>query len=106
MGPAGPPRGTVLLFHQARSNRGEYATIAPDLPSEMIHFACTSEDINNLAYALILKEFVRTELAPALAAVEDSLSSLARRHRATPMLSRTHGQAATPTTVGKEFAVA
>src|SRR5439155_19801689 len=60
---------------------------------------------NNLAYALILKEFVRSELSPAFVAIEDSLSSLARRHRATPMLSRTHGQAATPTTVGKEFAV-
>jgi len=75
------------------------------LPLEMIHFACTSEDINNLAYALILKDFVKQELAPLVGSTIAAIAELARRHRGTAMLSRTHGQAASPTTVGKELAV-
>ncbi len=81
------------------------AETVPELPSEMVHFACTSEDINNLAYALIFKEFVQGQLAPGLAGLVSTLASFARKHKATPMLARTHGQAASPTTVGKEFAV-
>src|SRR3984893_5488371 len=71
----------------------------------MIHFACTSEDINNLAYALILKEFCERELAPALDSIVATLSGMARRWRGVAMVARTHGQAATPTTIGKELAV-
>ncbi len=76
-----------------------------NVPSGMIHFACTSEDINNLAYALILKEFCEHELAPALDAIVATVAAMARRWRAVAMVARTHGQAATPTTMGKELAV-
>jgi adenylosuccinate lyase len=71
---------------------------------EFIHFACTSEDINNLAYALMLRESRDEVMLPRLAQVADALKLLAHRHAALPMLSRTHGQAATPTTLGKEMA--
>lgn len=71
---------------------------------EWLHFGCTSEDINNLAYALMLKGARATLLLPMLDGVGDLLDSLAQRHAAAPMLSRTHGQTATPTTVGKELA--
>ncbi len=71
---------------------------------EFIHFACTSEDINNLAYALMLRESREALMLPRLAQVADALKALAHRHAALPMLSRTHGQAATPTTLGKEMA--
>jgi adenylosuccinate lyase len=71
---------------------------------EWLHFACTSEDINNLAYALMLKAARATLLVPMLDAIVGLLDSLAERHAAAPMLARTHGQSATPTTVGKELA--
>ena len=71
---------------------------------EWMHFACTSEDINNLAYALMLKSARATLLLPKLRALQDSLDALAARHAGVAMLARTHGQTATPTTVGKEFA--
>jgi adenylosuccinate lyase len=71
---------------------------------EWLHFACTSEDINNLAYALMLKNARATLLLPMLDGIGAALDALARRHAAAPMLSRTHGQSATPTTVGKELA--
>ncbi len=79
---------------------------APELvrASEFIHFACTSEDINNTAHALMLKASRRDVLLPAIGAVIDTLRALAHRHADVPMLSRTHGQPATPTTLGKEFA--
>jgi adenylosuccinate lyase len=71
---------------------------------EWLHFGCTSEDINNLAYALMLKSARTTQLLPMLDTLGELLDSLAHRHAATPMLARTHGQTATPTTVGKELA--
>jgi adenylosuccinate lyase len=71
---------------------------------EFIHFACTSEDINNLAYGLILAEARRSILLPALENVAASLRALAHAHAGVPMLARTHGQPATPTTLGKEMA--
>jgi len=71
---------------------------------EWLHFACTSEDINNLAYALMLKSARATLLLPMIDSIGGLLDSLAHRHAATPMLARTHGQTATPTTVGKELA--
>lgn len=71
---------------------------------EWVHFACTSEDINNLAYALMLKSVRDGVLLPMLASLGTSLDALAERHATAAMLARTHGQTATPTTVGKELA--
>ncbi len=72
---------------------------------EFIHFACTSEDINNLAYALMLRDARSQVLLPALDKLIASLSALSRRYAEQPMLARTHGQPASPTTLGKEMAV-
>ncbi len=71
---------------------------------EFIHFACTSEDINNLAYGLMLAEARMEVLLPALREIAAALKTLAHANAAVPMLSRTHGQPATPTTLGKEIA--
>lgn len=70
---------------------------------EFIHFACTSEDINNLSYALMLKDS-REQVVDKMTTVIDSISQLASSHAQQPMLSRTHGQTASPTTLGKEMA--
>ncbi|MCF9046678.1 adenylosuccinate lyase [Acinetobacter nectaris] len=70
---------------------------------EFIHFACTSEDINNLSHALMLKQG-RDVLLDSMKQILASISSLAKTHATQPMLSRTHGQTASPTTLGKEFA--
>ncbi len=72
--------------------------------AEFIHFACTSEDINNLAYALMLKEARAVVLLPAMDKLIQSIGELATRHAGQPMLARTHGQPASPTTLGKELA--
>ena len=72
--------------------------------SEFIHFACTSEDINNTSHALMLHEGRDEVLLPALDAVIERFRALAHAHAALPMLSRTHGQPASPTTLGKEMA--
>ncbi len=72
--------------------------------SEFIHFACTSEDINNLAYALMLREGRGDVLLPCIDQLIDTIRNLALDFADRPMLSRTHGQTATPTTMGKEFA--
>ncbi len=71
---------------------------------EFVHFACTSEDINNLSYALMLNEARLSVLLPKLDALIEKLRAMAHEHAALPMLSRTHGQTASPTTVGKELA--
>jgi adenylosuccinate lyase len=71
---------------------------------EWLHFACTSEDINNLAYALMLRNARATQLLPMLQSLSGQLDALARRHAGVAMLARTHGQTASPTTVGKELA--
>ena len=70
-----------------------------------IHFALTSEDVNNLAHRLLVRGAVAEVLVPALREVEEALSELAREYRDVSMLARTHGQPATPTTFGKEMAV-
>jgi len=72
--------------------------------TEFIHFACTSEDINNLAQGLMLAGARREVLLPELGALIADLRALAHSHAALPMLGRTHGQPATPTTLGKEMA--
>ena len=71
---------------------------------EWVHFGCTSEDINNLAYALLLQAARRDVIAPLLCRLIAVLDALAERHADAAMLGRTHGQTATPTTVGKELA--
>jgi adenylosuccinate lyase len=70
-----------------------------------VHFALTSEDVNNLAQRLLLKPAVEEVLVPAVREVRDALAAMAREHRDLPMLAHTHGQPATPTTFGKEMAV-
>jgi len=70
-----------------------------------VHFALTSEDVNNLAHRLLTTGAVESVLLPELRDVRDVLADLAREHRDVPMLARTHGQPATPTTFGKEMAV-
>ncbi len=72
--------------------------------AEFIHFACTSEDINNLAHGLMLSGARQNVLLPVLNSLCNDLRSLARAHAELPMLARTHGQPATPTTLGKEIA--
>jgi len=72
---------------------------------ELTHFAATSEDINNLSYAIIIRDAVRKVWLPKAKSVVATLSELATAYAAIPMLSRTHGQPATPTTMGKEIAV-
>jgi adenylosuccinate lyase len=73
--------------------------------SELIHFACTSEDINNLSYALMIKGAVEQVWLPRASALVGSVAAMARDLRDVPLLARTHGQPATPTTMGKEIAV-
>ena len=71
---------------------------------EFVHFACTSEDINNTSHALMLQAARAQVLLPALDAIVERMAALAHAHAALPMLARTHGQTASPTTVGKEVA--
>lgn len=72
--------------------------------SEFVHFACTSEDINNTSHALMLKSARDEVMLPALDGIVDTLRKMSHQFAAVPMLSRTHGQTASPTTVGKEIA--
>ncbi|SEA14202.1 Adenylosuccinate lyase [Desulfuromusa kysingii] len=72
--------------------------------TEFIHFACTSEDINNLSHALMLKDGL-TKLIPQQEQIIHKISEIAREFKTVPMLARTHGQTASPTTIGKEMAV-
>ncbi len=76
---------------------------APEPMREFFHFACTSEDINNLAYALMLRDARNKVLLPDQGRIIARLESMAAEQASTPMLSRTHGQAASPTTLGKEL---
>lgn len=78
------------------------AELGPAL--EFVHFACTSEDINNLSYGLMLEQARREVLLPAFDGIATTLRALALAQAAQPMLSRTHGQTASPTTLGKEIA--
>lgn len=80
-------------------------TTALPAVTEIVHIFCTSEDINNLAYALTVRDAVGQVWLPAATAVVDAVTAMAREHAAVPMLARTHGQPATPVTLGKELAV-
>ena len=71
--------------------------------TNFIHFGCTSEDINNLAYALMLQEAKNTIILPLMSKFEECLTSMVQKYAKQPMLSRTHGQIASPTTLGKEL---
>ena len=76
-----------------------------DVGGEWVHFGLTSEDVNNIAYRLVLGPAVEEVLLDRLRSLREQLTTMARRHRDVPMLARTHGQPATPTTFGKELAV-
>ena len=87
----------------------KFAAVKDELPelndgAEFVHFACTSEDINNLSHGLMLKNGLQGTLLPEMTAVVEKLKSIALDLAETPMLSRTHGQTASPSTMGKEFA--
>jgi adenylosuccinate lyase len=71
---------------------------------DFLHFGCTSEDINNLSYALMMRAARTDALMPLMRDLRNKISNMARAHAAVPMLSRTHGQTASPTTLGKELA--
>lgn len=73
--------------------------------TEFVHFALTSADVNNLAYVLIYKHALERTYLPLISALEEQMRRFAKQHAAEPMLALTHGQSATPTTVGKEYAV-
>ena len=79
-------------------------TVLPQV-SELVHFCCTSEDVNNLAYALMVAGAGGLVWLPAARGLVEDLVAMAREHAEVPMLARTHGQPATPTTLGKELAV-
>jgi adenylosuccinate lyase len=85
--------------------RGKLAELGLGDVAELTHFAATSEDINNLSYALTIGAAIRDTWLPKLRVVIETLRDRAITHRADAMLAHTHGQPATPTTVGKEFAV-
>jgi adenylosuccinate lyase len=85
--------------------RGHLDAVGLGRLAELTHFACTSEDINNLATALTVQDALHDVWTPAIDLVLDRLTTLARRWAEVPMLARTHGQPATPTTLGKELAV-
>ncbi|WP_127841217.1 adenylosuccinate lyase [Actinomyces wuliandei] len=110
-------RHDVKAVEYLLRNRLEAAADAPDLASadggptvlpglgEIVHILCTSEDVNNLSYALTVRDAVTQVWLPAARGLVDDLATLARSHADAPMLARTHGQPATPTTLGKEVAV-
>ncbi|MGV1034126.1 MAG: adenylosuccinate lyase [Microbacteriaceae bacterium] len=85
--------------------RARLAELGLDRLAELTHFACTSEDINNLSYALTVRDAIEQVWLPRYDSVIARLVDLAKKHRDDAMLSRTHGQPATPTTMGKEMAV-
>jgi adenylosuccinate lyase len=84
----------------------DYCKKQPELKNHIsfIHFGLTSEDVNNLAYALMIKNALHDVILPTIETLIQALKQLAKDHHATPMLSHTHGQPASPTTLGKEFA--
>ncbi len=85
--------------------RDRLSSLGLDAVAELTHFACTSEDINSASYALTVQRAVERVWLPKLRQVIATLSDLAVAHRDAPMLSHTHGQPATPSTMGKELAV-
>ncbi len=97
-------KAVEYLIKERLKDDAEHAfpELAPAL--EFVHFACTSEDINNLSYALMLNEARQRVMLPKLDELIQKLRAMAHAHAGLPMLSRTHGQTASPSTVGKEIA--
>ncbi len=97
-------KAVEYLIKERLKDDAEHAfpELAPAL--EFVHFACTSEDINNLSYALMLNEARQRVMLPKLDELIQTLRAMAHAHAGLPMLSRTHGQTASPSTVGKEIA--
>jgi adenylosuccinate lyase len=91
-------KAVEYLIKEKIKNNAELQAI-----NEFVHFACTSEDINNLSHALMLKDGVAVAL-PQMQEIADKIAQMGRDFASVPMLSRTHGQTASPTTVGKEMA--
>ena len=91
---------SVEYFLKSRLERSSMRDI-----KEYVHFGLTSEDVNNISYALTLRDALAKEVLPALAEILKVMDTLARKHAAAPLLARTHGQPAVPTTFGKEFRV-
>ena len=85
--------------------RARLSQLNRDDLAELTHFACTSEDINNLSYAITVRDAVNQVWLPKADALIAKLDALVEQYKAVPMLARTHGQPATPTTMGKELAV-
>lgn len=96
-------RHDVKAIEYFLKERLEGTSLAP--LTEFVHFCCTSEDINNLAYALMLRQGVQAEWAPVATQLVDDVYALARTTRDVAMLTHTHGQPASPSTLGKELAV-
>lgn len=107
--------GERIKAHEATTNHDvkaleyfikEKVAELPELSAavEFVHFACTSEDINNLAYAAMLKQAISEVMLPAMRTINTQLRTMAHELAEQPMLARTHGQPATPTTLGKELA--
>lgn len=92
-------KAVEYLLKEKVADNHELAVIA-----EFFHFACTSEDINNLSYALMLKEARETVLLPGMKSIIQTISNGAKQYAEQALLSRTHGQTASPTTMGKEWA--
>jgi adenylosuccinate lyase len=92
-------KAVEYLLKEKVAEHAELAAI-----SEFIHFACTSEDINNLSHGLMLNDARSQVLLPQCDALLDAIKNLANEHKAIPMMARTHGQPASPTTMGKEMA--
>ncbi|QLG62956.1 adenylosuccinate lyase [Halorarum salinum] len=97
--------GYPATNHDVKAVEYFLRTETTDRVHPWIHFGLTSEDVNNLAQRLLVKPAAEEVLVPALRDVRDALADMAREHRDVPMLARTHGQPATPTTFGKEMAV-
>ena len=97
--------GYSATNHDVKAVEYFLRTETPERVHPWIHFGLTSEDVNNLAHRLLVKPTVEEVLVPALRDVRDDLAAMAREYRDVPMLARTHGQPATPTTFGKELAV-
>ena len=91
-----------LIKEKFSAAKADFPELEAD--SEFVHFACTSEDINNLSHGLMLTNGMQKSVLPAMKEVVDKLEELALEYAEIPMLSRTHGQTASPSTMGKEFA--
>ncbi|KZY49317.1 adenylosuccinate lyase, partial [Oleiphilus sp. HI0050] len=91
-----------LLKEKFSAAKGDFPELEAD--SEFVHFACTSEDINNLSHGLMLTNGMQKSVLPSMKEVVNKMEELALEYAEIPMLSRTHGQTASPSTMGKEFA--